>query len=101
MDLSFLFTIPLKINMINEEIELKKIPKAYAELRNNLKEEYKIPDGIKIEYMDDIAQLQPIENQASYEEALKCTNGQWHFMFIRDQIPKINNPQELYIPLTE
>lgn len=76
---NFLATLPLLVSVKEKEHKLK-VEENYHGLRRALSREFQISEKSKLEFLDDYGESQPIKDDESYFECLKCCSGQAHYM---------------------
>ncbi|OMJ88786.1 hypothetical protein SteCoe_9170 [Stentor coeruleus] len=78
---SHLMNLPINMTGKNKDIVMK-VKANYNEFRVALTKDFKISAFSKLEYLDDYGEIQPINDDKSYFECLKCSNGQMHYMSV-------------------
>lgn len=71
--------LPLYIAVNHKDVVLK-VEENFNRLQRALNREFKILASWKLEYLDDYGENQPINDDESYFECLKCCDGQAHYM---------------------
>ncbi|OMJ81687.1 hypothetical protein SteCoe_17796 [Stentor coeruleus] len=89
----FLMSLPILVTAKEKELTLK-VEGDYNGLRRALSRDFKISETSKLEFLDDYGESQPIKDDQSYFECLKCCNGQAHYMNVVE-IKTVVNPEPI------
>ena len=84
---SFYYQIPVILKIKGDSIQELEFNKKYKDFEQVLKQRFDYAE--KLEYFDDYGEYTEIIDQNSYLEAMRCTNGQAHYMRLKDAVKKV------------
>lgn len=88
--------LPLYIAVNHKDVVLK-VEENFNRLQRALNREFKTLASWKLEYLDEYGENQPINDDESYFECLKCCDGQAHYMNVIEIVKNI--PEEKRISI--
>ena len=97
----FYFQIPLKSRVNDKDEDVGPAPRSYKELRDKLFSMFAVPKNSRIEYMDDYGEFQIVEYDESYADALRCSNGQVHYIYRKEEVVRIASSRPKTPPLNQ